>query len=139
MDDNLNLEKPRLSDEVKARLSAEEKPGLKPRLRCERDEAMVQAEQHINARIGQDIAFSVLRKVSGLNANTLHSILSRMIIRGEAERLGFSAYRILAPLASKKKGIIHCAKCAEKDARIAQILRDLEAARTAPGKPTTWR
>jgi len=76
-----------------------------------RDEASKRLSAFVNAAVGKEISSTELGINAGLGSSTVHSVMHRMIGRGEAKKLGHGWYRILAPMGSKKKGVVVCQNC----------------------------
>jgi hypothetical protein len=76
-----------------------------------RDEASKRLAALINAHVGQDVSSSYLCSQASLGISTVHSILTRMIGRGEMQKLRHGWYKVLAPMGSKKKGVVVCQNC----------------------------
>jgi hypothetical protein len=76
-----------------------------------RDEASKRLAALLKDQVGKEVSSTVLCDKAGLGSSTVHSIMHRMIGRGEAEKMGHGWYKILAPMGSKKKGVMVCQNC----------------------------
>ena len=76
-----------------------------------RDEASKRLSVLVNAAIGREISSTELGIKAGLGSSTVHSVMHRMIGRGEAQKMGHGWYKILVPMGSKKKGVVVCQNC----------------------------